>query len=155
MSFKIKPIPSSIVNEMRVTMLSPQYKSLPAFSSVAKGYGPCRSCLNTFDEGNEDRTSFTYNPVDGVLELPQPGPVFVHTHECEAFCDEGFPIGIRGLPMLFEAFDQTGELRKRTAVETDNEASQIISLFSESSVDFIHIRNAEAGCYIARVERGL
>lgn len=153
MSFIVKGISENISSTVRSEFVSPQYRSLPAFTSVANGYGPCRSCLHTFDEGNEDRTSFTYNPVEGILDLPQPGPVFIHSEECERFIGTSFPQGIRGLPMYLEAFDSDGMLRSRVRVVDESEDTQISKLFEEPAVDFLHIRNAEAGCFIARIER--
>jgi len=135
-------------------MVSPQYPSLPAFSSVANGYGPCRSCLGTFDEGNDYRTSFTYDPVEGILDLSQPGPVFIHSAKCERYAGNAFPEGLRGIPMYFEAFDSIGSLLHRVRAEIGTEGSQINSLFADENVEFLHIRNAEAGCFIARVEKG-
>lgn len=155
MSFVVKGISENISSKVRSEMVSPQYRSLPAFTSVANGYGPCRSCLNTFNEGMEDRTSFTYNPVEGVLDLPQPGPVFIHSEECERFVDNSFPRGIRGLPMYFEAFDSEGMLDSRVRVAEGSEDEQINSLLAKETVDFLHIRNAEAGCFIARIERSV
>lgn len=153
MSFIVKGISENISGSVRREMVSPQYRSLPAFTSVANGYGPCRSCLRTFIEGEEDRTSFTYNPVERVLDLPQPGPVFIHSEECERFVDNSFPAGIRGLPMYFEAFDREGIMHSRVRVAEGSEDEQINSLLAEGTVDFLHIRNAEAGCFIARIER--
>ncbi len=154
MTFHVLPISEQMAEKVRKTMLSPQYPGLPAFSSVASGYGPCRSCLRTFDEGNDYRTSFTYDPVEGILDLPQPGPVFIHSANCERFVGNEFPEGLRGIPMYFEAFDNIGELLHRVRAETGTEGSQIDSLFADKNVDFLHIRNAEAGCFIARVEKG-
>lgn len=154
MSFRVKPISANIVDEVRRTMVSPQHRSLPAFSSVANGYGPCRSCLRTFDEGNEDRTSFTYDPFAGRSNLPQPGPVFVHTRECQEFAAEGFPAGLRQLPMYFEGFAPENNLISRVRVEPDQLESQIEQIFHDPLVDFIYVRNAEAGCFIAQIDRG-
>jgi len=55
--------------------------------------------------------------------------------------------------MYFEAFDNIGDLLHRVRVETSSEGSQINSLFADERVNFLHIRNAEAGCFIARVGR--
>ena len=153
MSFRVVPISASLVSEARSTMLSPQYKGLPAFSSIATGYGPCRSCLETFKEGAEYRTSFTYDPNEGFSDLPQPGPVFVHTHECEEFSGPGFPAAIRHLPMFFEAFDKECEMVTRRKVEQDILESQIESLLGTPQVEFVKVRNAEAGCFIARIDK--
>jgi len=153
MNFKVVPIPAEITNAARATMVSPQYQSLPAFSAIANGYGPCRSCLDTFREGEEHRTSFTYNPFDGISKIPQPGPVFIHSEACQEFDGPGFPAGIRHLPMLLEAFDESGEFIERVPVRGELLESLIAEILSRPRVRLINIRNAEAGCFIARIER--
>lgn len=78
MNYKVIPIPNEVSREARKTLVSPQYKSLSAAVSMANGYGPCRSCLRVFDQGNENRIYFTYNSFEGRSSLPDPGPVFIH-----------------------------------------------------------------------------
>ena len=153
MNFKVVPIPEELSATARATMVSPQYQSLPAFSAIADGYGPCRSCLDTFREGEEHRTSFTYNPFDGISSVPQPGPVFIHSEACDEFGGPGFPAGIRHLPMLLEAFDRSGEFIERVAARDELLESQISEILSGPTVRLINLRNAEAGCFIARIER--
>jgi hypothetical protein len=153
MNFKVVPIPAEISGAARATMVSPQYESLPAFSAIADGYGPCRSCLDTFREGEERRTSFTYNPFDRISKIPQPGPVFIHSETCDEFRGPGFPAAIRHLPMLLEAFDQSGEFIERVPASDKLLESQIAEILSQPEVRLINLRNAEAGCFIARIER--
>lgn len=154
MAFRVIAISEHMTTAVRRSMISPQYPSLPAFSSVANGYGPCRSCLRTFNEGNEYRTSFTYDPVEGIFDLPQPGPVFIHSANCERFTGDTFPGGLRGIPMYLEAFDKKGELLRRVRAANGNEDGQIESLFADKKVGRVHIRNAVAGCFIAAIENG-
>jgi hypothetical protein len=154
MSFRVIPMPYSLVEKARDTMMSPQYKNLPAFSAIATGYGPCRSCLRTFNEGEEERLYITYNPFDGLSELPLPGHIFIHTERCEEFAGEGFPDDLLDLPLLFEGFADNSEMIKREKVETEILQAQIEEMFAIPSVRFVNIRNAEAGCFVARVLRG-
>lgn len=153
MSYKVVPVSQEITNEARKTLVSPQYKSFAATVSLANGYGPCRSCLRVFDQGNERRIGFTFNAFEGLSTLPDPGPVFVHEHECEAFDREGFPVDILGLPIYLEAFGRESDLAKRIRMDPDRIEIQIDDLFAMDEVRFINLRNAEAGCFIARVER--
>jgi hypothetical protein len=151
MKFRVMPIASEIANEVRRTMVSP-FGGLPAFSSVATGYGPCRSCLKTFNEGKEDRIYLTYNPFDGVSELPLPGPIFIHTEECEKFSGNDFPQDLRRLPMIFEGFGNESNLVVSERVGVERLEDQADEILNTPQVEFIHIRNAEAGCFIARIE---
>ena len=153
MNYRVKPIPAEIVAEVKCTLVSPQYKSLPAAVSVANGYGPCRNCLRVFTQGSDRRIYFTYNAFEGRATLPDPGPVFVHQSDCRPFAENGFPPDLLGLPVLLEAFGEESRLLTRVAMDRARMDEQITSVFSNPEVHFINLRNAEAGCYIARVER--
>lgn len=151
MSYKVIPIASEIAESVRKNLKSPQYGH-PATVDIAKGYGPCRFCLKTFNQGQEERILFTYNSFEGLSDLPLPSPVFIHNDDCAEYSECGFPPDLIDLPMLFEAFGENSELIKREAVEKDKIDEQIQSLLISSKVNYINIRNAEAGCFIARIE---
>jgi hypothetical protein len=149
MNYRILPIPAEISEKVRQTMVSPQYKSLAAAASVANGYGPCRSCLRVFNQGADRRIFFTYNSFEGFSKLPDPGPVFIHANECESF--EGrFPEDILDLPVFFEAFGDDSRMIERERMERDQVDEQVTRLLSMPGVRFVNLRNAEAGCYIAK-----
>ena len=149
MNFRIEPISSEIVSQVRRNMVSPQYKSLPAIASIADGYGPCRNCLRLFDQGVDRRIYFTYNPFDGLSNLPAPGPVFIHADGCEPFQGE-FPKDILGLPVYFEAFGEEGRMITRERMNRNSFDEQLTRLLLTPYVKFVNLRNAEAGCHIAK-----
>ena len=151
MSYKVVPIFSEIVESVRENMKSPQYGH-PATVGVANGYGPCRSCLKTFNEGKEERILFTYNSFEGLSNLPLPSPIFIHKDNCQEFETTGFPQDLIDLPMLFEAFGENSEMIKRESVRKDEVDKQIQDILALPNVNYINIRNAEAGCFIARIE---
>jgi len=153
MDYRVVAIPETMSSEVRRTLTSPQYKSLAANVSVANGYGPCRSCLRVFEQGVDHRIYLTYNSFDGLSPLPDPGPIFIHENECSRFDSDGFPPNLLELPVLLEAFADESRFVKRVRMEADIVDSQIARLFSNEAVRFINLRNAEAGCFIARVER--
>jgi hypothetical protein len=152
MNYKIVPINSEIARSVRAQLRSPQYGH-PAFADVAKGYGPCRVCLKTFVRGAEERILFTYNAFENLSELPLPGPVYIHKKECRPFVEKGFPPELIDLPLLFEGFGANSELVKREAVKKDAVDDQIAKIFALSKVHYINLRNAEAGCFVALIER--
>lgn len=153
MNYKVMAIPENISSEVRSALVSPQYRSLAAAASVANGYGPCRSCLRVFEQGRDRRIYFTYNSFDGRSTLPDPGPVFIHENECERYQNAGFPEHLGDLPIFFEAFADESRLLSRTRLIPGQADDQIAALFREPEVRFINLRNAEAGCFIAAVER--
>ena len=152
MNYKVVPIPSEIARSVRENMLSPQYKH-PASVGVATGYGPCRQCLKKLIVGEDERILFTYNAFEVLSNLPLPGPVFIHEKECEPFAEKGFPPELIDLPLLFESFGDESALVQREAVQRENIEAEIAGILAQPNVNYIHIRNAEAGCFVARIER--
>ncbi len=152
MNYKVVPIQSKIARSVRENMVSAQYGH-PAFADVAMGYGPCRVCLKTFVKGAEERILFTYNAFENLSNLPLPSPVYIHKNECDAFDEKGFPSELMDLPLLFEGYAEDSELVKREAIKKDGIENQIAGILALSEVNYINIRNAEAGCFVARIER--
>ena len=120
---------------------------------MATGYGPCRSCLRTFRQGEDERIFISYDTFAGVSNLPLPGPVFIHTETCEEYVEDGFPTTLLNIPMIFEGFDDHSRLAAAEAVDVSRINEQIDQMLSDTDVRFIHVRNGEAGCYIAKIER--
>jgi hypothetical protein len=124
-----------------------------AVTQPATGFGPCRLCLRSFQEGEERRILFTHDTYAEVSEFTQPGPVFIHAHECERYRGEGFPPELRELELTFEG---VAEGPRVVALErtTGHEAPRAIGeLFDVPEVEFVNVRNTEAGCFVARVDR--
>lgn len=152
MNYRIVPIPSEIAKSVRKNLKSPQYGH-PAYTEIAKSYGPCRLCLKTFNEGEEERILFTYNAFEGLSDLPLPGPVFIHKDECEAFASDDFPPNLLRLSLLFEAYGRQSNLVKTEKMANQSPENQITEILDSDEVEYINIRNAEAGCFVARIER--
>lgn len=152
MNYKIVSISSEIARCVRENMVSPQYKH-PAFADVAKGYGPCRVCLKTFVKDAEERILFTYNSFENLSNLPLPSPVYIHKNECESYAADSFPPDLIDLPLLFEAYAEESKLVKREALDKENIENQIAELFALEDVQYINIRNSEAGCFVARIKK--
>lgn len=152
MNFKIAAIPEETAHKVRETMKSAQYGH-PAFADTAKGYGPCRLCLKTFNIGKEERILFTYNAFEGLSELPLPSPIYIHKDECARYDAEGFPRDLRKLPIALECYGAESNLYAREKVNDKTIELTIERIFANPKVEYIHIRNTEAGCFIARIER--
>ncbi len=151
--FQLIPIPQQIVQEVRSTLKSPQYGH-PAYVEVAKGYGPCRSCLRTFVEGEEKRILFTYNPFDGLDSYPSPGPVFIHEQPCAPFApNDEFPAQLRQIPLVLEAFGPSRSPLAEQRFADGKLEEHAGKLLRDSRVLYLHLRNGEAGCFIAGVAR--
>lgn len=148
---RFQGIPDSFAAEVRETMVAPEYGH-PAHRSLAQGYGPCRQCLRTFEVGKDERILFTYQPFREPDSLPAPGPVFIHAEACERYDSASFPSDLRALPLVLDAYANGGRLLAQ-ARGTGDPVERLMNIFSHSSADYVHIRNGEVGCFIARVER--
>jgi hypothetical protein len=135
-------------------MQSPQYGH-PAHRELATGTGPCRQCLRTFEVGAEERLLFTYQPFSDPGAIPAPGPVFIHSEACEQYQSSALPPDFRSLPMFLEAYGDGGELLSRERVGAQDPAALLERLFADLETEYVHIRNAEAGCFMARVDRAM
>jgi hypothetical protein len=153
MSFTVRGIPQEIADEVRRTRVAPDYGH-PAHHEIARGTGPCRCCLRTFVPGVDERLLFTWRPRGDDATLMAPGPVFIHANHCEAYAGDGFPDGLRSLPLAFEARSvesRVAGLSRGGGAEAERE---IENWFASEDTGWLHLRHAEAGCFIARVDRG-
>ncbi len=156
MHFSVRGIPQEIADEVRRTRLSPGYGH-PVHQEVARGTGPCRCCLRPFVPDRDQRLLFTYrppgDPSGGTGSLMAPGPVFIHAGHCDAYTGEGFPDTLRGVALAFEARATGSRVCELSASVEISAEVQIRVLFEEHFAQWLHLRHAEAGCYIARIER--
>jgi hypothetical protein len=82
-----------------------------------------------------------------------PGPVFIHADHCAAHAGEGFPDALRELPLAFEGRLPGGRVVAVLARTQQSAETQMQELFDEHDASWLHVRHAEAGCFIARVDR--
>ena len=152
-SYRIHGIPDALASAARQTMRSPEYGH-PAHAELATGYGPCRQCLQTFEVGTDERLLFTYQPFTDPAALPAPGPVFIHRAGCERYDGAELPDALRPLPLVVEGYGAGGTLLAQRRVGSALFEEVLESVLCEEDVAYAHLRNAEAGCFIARVDRG-
>jgi hypothetical protein len=152
MTYTIRGIPQEIADEVRRTRLAPGYGH-PAHLEVARGTGPCRCCLRTFVPGVDERLLFTYRPPADDATLMAPGPIFIHAAHCDAYAAPGFPEGLRSLPLAFEARAGESRVLELTRARGPHAEREIDRLLERRDTGWLHLRHAEAGCFIARVDR--
>ena len=85
--------------------------------------------------------------------LAQPGPIFIHKDPCAAFAGPGVPPELRGLPLFLEGFGRGTWAVRREPVDGATIEADIAAMLRDPAIELLQIRNAEAGCFIARVER--
>ena len=149
MDYRLIALRQTVADEVRATMKAPGYGH-PAHVETATGTGPCRLCLRPFRVGEEERVLFTFNPFGNGC-LPSPGPVFVHKTPCVRFEGPGFPAELLAIPLAIETYDDHGVALQR--VHTNDPEAAVPELLARPGVAYAHARHAEAGCYVARIDR--
>ena len=152
-NYRVVALPDDIATTVRETLKSPGYGH-PVHSEVATGHGPCRVCLRAFRIGRDRRLLFTYDPFRDLEPMPLPGPVFIHESPCERHNEGGgFPRDLVGHKLTLNAYTHGRKLVNVRYV-TDGEAEAAIdALLSRVDVDYIHVRDTDAGCYDFRIDR--
>jgi hypothetical protein len=149
---RVAGIPQSVADAVRATMRAPDYGH-PAHRARASGYGPCRLCLRRFLIGAEERILFTYNPSSEPDGLPAPGPVFIHAEACARYDAAQLPPDFCKVPMVIEGYRGGGWLVTQEKVNGTPPEEVIAGVLAMRGVNYVRIRNAEAGCFMARVDR--
>jgi len=151
--YRVLAISESTAEKVRSTRKSPGYGH-PVHAEIATGYGPCRLCLRDFAVGVDRRLLFTLDPFHGLEPLPLPGPVFIHEDECDRHPEHGgFPEDLLAHDLTLTAYarGRIHRAEERTRGERVEEA--IARLLARPDVDYLHVRDTQAGCYDLRVER--
>ncbi len=153
-NYRVLAIPTKVVDKVRATGEAPGYGH-PAHTEVATGYGPCRHCLRTFRVDQERRTLFTYDPFYGIEDIPLPGPIFIHADGCERYPEDGgYPKDMLAHDAILNAYGKGQKLVARVVVEAnDGHEARVNELLERSDVDYVEVRDREAGCFDFRIER--
>jgi hypothetical protein len=150
--YRVHGIPLAMATAVRSALRSPQYGH-PAHAEIATGYGPCRLCLQTFTIGTDERLLFTYQPFTDPAALPAPGPVFIHRESCQRYDALVFPEALRPLPLVVEGYGDAGTLLAQRRIGAATIDAVLDEVFGLPHTRYAHLRNGEAGCFIARLDR--
>jgi hypothetical protein len=126
---------------------------------VATGKGPCRVSLKPFKVGKDIRILLSHSPFAEQNIFNQPGPVFISKEEVEAYSDvHRFPPEIKNnkdsFPLSLIGYSRKQNMILTRLVGDDDVELLIEKIFDEyPKVEYLHVRNSEACCYICKVER--
>ncbi len=126
---------------------------------IAGGYGPCRVSLKPFEKGIDKRLLFTHSPFGIENAYSQPGPVFIHSDDVEEYTDVyRFPPEIKAdkisFPLTLIGYDDAQQMVLTRLVGDADVDEMITQIFTtRPGVKYLHARNAQACCYICRIER--
>jgi hypothetical protein len=156
-SFKIIPLSAEYAS--RIRMRGKDDYGHDVIQQLATGAGPCRVSLKPFRKGEDQRLLFTHSPFNLSNAFDQPGPVFIHANEVEEYKDVyRFPPEIKEnkksfpLSLIGYSSDQQMVLTKLVG---DNDVEDMIDeiFATRPDVEYLHARNAQACCFICKIER--
>ena len=128
-------------------------------TQTATGKGPCRVSLQPFVVGQDKRLLLSHSPFAVSNAFNQPGPVFINEKEVEPYSDvHRFPPAIKAdkksFPLTLIGYSKEQNMVYTRLVGDDDVDVLIQQVFEEQpGVEFLHARNAQAGCFICKIVR--
>ncbi|MEO8404833.1 MAG: DUF1203 domain-containing protein [Chitinophagaceae bacterium] len=156
-TFKIIPISESYAADIREK--NTDNFGHEVIEQVATGKGPCRVSLKPFVVGKDIRLLVSHSPFTIDNAFNQPGPVFINKENVQAYQDiYRFPPEIKAdkesFPLTLIGYNKRQQMVFTKLVGNDDVDTLIGEIFDQNqSVDYLHARNAEAGCFICKIER--
>src|SRR5215203_1164143 len=157
MSFRIVPLSKQYVSKIRAAGHDDLGNEIE--EQIAGGYGPCRLSLKPFVPGVDRRILIGHSPFETANAFNQPGPVFFISADVDEYRDvHRFPPEIKAdrinFPLTLIGYSSDQRMVFAELVG-DRDVDEMISgvLGERSDVEFLHARNAEAGCFICKIER--
>lgn len=155
--FKIVPLAKEFAERIRQTRTDEFGNEV--IEQVATGYGPCRVSLKPFEPGVDRRLLFSHSPFAERNAFNQNGPIFIHAQAVEPYSDiHRFPPAIKAdkvnFPLSLIGYNARQKMVFTKLVGDADVDELIVQIFNaHPEVDFLHARNAEACCYICKIER--
>jgi hypothetical protein len=155
--FKIVPLSKKYVQEI-ISAGKDDFGN-EIIEEIATGLGPCRLSLKPFTPGKDKRLLIGHSPFAISNAFNQPGPVFITPGDVEEYQDVyRFPIEIKNnkkhFPLTLIGYSKEQKMNY-TKLVGDNDVDEMIERVFDKhpEVEFLHARNAEAGCFICKIER--
>jgi hypothetical protein len=155
--FKIVPLSRSLAQKIRTTMTDDFNNQVT--EQPATGSGPCRVSLKPFNKGVDKRLLFKHSPFEIENAYNQAGPIFIQKEEVEEYSDiYRFPPEIKAnkksFPLSLIGYTKD-QMMAITQLVGDRDVDELIAeLFEQNSnVEYLHARNAQACCFICKIER--
>ena len=156
-TFKIIPLSKSYADDIRSSLTDAFGHTV--VMQPATGKGPCRVSLKPFAVGTDSRMLLSHSPFAVDNAFNQPGPIFINAEEVEPYQDvHRFPPEIKAdkksFPLTLIGYSKEQNMVYSRLVGDDDADLLIQQIFKEQpAVDYLHARNAQAGCFICRIER--
>ena len=157
MQLNYLPIPESYSERIRECRLDDFGHTVETHIAGETGFGPCRSCLKQFNPG-EKRLLFSYAPVGSNNPYNEVGPIYIHENCLPYSNHNDFPMEVKKgrlpISILLRCYSSEKRVISARIVTDNNDVENLLEeLFSNSRVEFIHLRNAIDQCFIAEVRK--
>ncbi len=155
--FKIVPLSKEYAAKIRNTKKDDFGNEV--IEQMATGKGPCRVSLRPFKVGEDSRLLLSHSPFTEKNVFDQPGPIFISKEDVEPYNDiHRFPVEIKNnkesFPLSLIGYSKIQNMVFTQLVGDDDVDLLIEKIFDEHpKVEYLHVRNSEACCYICKVER--
>lgn len=155
--FRIVPLSEEFAGRIRRTRKDDFGHEV--IEQLSTGYGPCRVSLRPFEPGQDIRLVLSHSPFAISNVYNQPGPVFIHKKEVEAYRDiHRFPPEIKAdkknFPLTLIGYSRDQRMVLTQPVGEGDVDQMIPEIFNaHPEADFLHARNMEACCYICKIEK--
>jgi hypothetical protein len=155
--FKIVPISKAYAQKIRSAMKDDFGHEV--IEKVAIGAGPCRVSLKPFNKGVDKRLLLTHSPFEVDNAYNQPGPIFINSAEIEEYADvHRFPPEIKAnkksFPLSLIGYNAEQQMVFTKLVGEADVDELIAEIFTQQpDVEYLHARNAQACCFICKIER--
>ena len=159
-AFRVHAIPPATLAEIRLAGQDRSGNKLTPFTDAGGG-SPLRCCLRRSTPG-EVLYLIAYCPFSLPGPYAERGPVFVHASACPGYTENDvYPDGFRDWPpMIFRPYRRDADLDcdaiAYEAIKMGDGVvaeSLIASMFSDPTINFIHTRNVNAGCFMFSITR--
>jgi len=156
-NFKIVPLSLAYVNTIKDT--GKDSFGHTVVEQVATGFGPCRVSLKPFAVGKDKRLLFSHSPFEIDNAFNQPGPIFIHKNDVAPYSDVyQFPAEIKAdkvnFPLSLIGYSKEQKMVFTKLVGDADVDDLIEETFNQHpTIEYLHARNAEACCYICKIER--
>ncbi len=147
------PLTETVVTQVKLQMKD-SFGNVLQTTKAVSGRGVCRRCLRRF-QPEDKRILFKYRPFQNESVFAEAGPIYVHQHDCKPVVEvlTDYPDEFRSLPLLLRAYDEEDRQQTAQLIPDGNAENVIAKFFEDPLVAYIHLRDGEYGCYIARIER--
>jgi hypothetical protein len=158
MSFRIVPLRKEYISRVLADGRD-DFENEP-IEQVAAGFGPCRLSLKPFRPGVDRRVLISHSPFEIPNAFDQPGPVFFNSDtSVDEYRDiDRFPPEIKAdgvnFPLTLIGYSSDQRMVFAELVRDRDVDEMIERVFNDrEDIEYLHARNAEAGCFICKIER--